>query len=317
MDHNKEQFVSVVMTVFNGEQFLREAIESVLKQSHKNFEFVIVDDGSTDSTPAIIREYMAKDFRVKLFSQENKGLPVALNKGLELATSDIIARMDADDVMLPNRLERQINYLLAHPEATVVSCASYHINGKGEKIGKGDLSSGLRTVEQCKELVAKGGLVFCLHPGAIFRKGPVLEIGGYDEKLTVGEDVDLWNRLADFGYYTIVMPERLLLYRIHGNAFTGNAFMKKWDYVSWMFANIKRRRNGEPEMPFEDYKKEKENKPAYIRWNDLRMCYGAIADRNSAVMYGEGKYFAFVFYLIGCVCLRPRLTLLRLKTHLM
>jgi glycosyltransferase involved in cell wall biosynthesis len=309
-------FISVVMTVYNGDEFIREAIESVLKQTHKNFEFIIIDDGSTDNSAGIIQEYMRTDERIKLFQQKNAGLPIALNKGIELASSDIIARMDADDIMLPHRLEKQLAYFLAHPEATVVSCCSYHINSQGKKIGKGGTYSHLQTVEQCKKIIEKGEIIFCLHPGVIYKKGPVLEVGGYDKKILAGEDVDLWNRLADKGYYTIVMPERLILYRIHGNAFTGDAFMKKWDYVNWMFTNIRRRRNKEAEFSFEEFLTNKQNSPLYKKLNDIRICYGAVVDRNSAVMYGEGNYFGFGLTIIACLLLRPRLTIQRLKTHL-
>jgi glycosyltransferase involved in cell wall biosynthesis len=312
----KDVFVSVVMTVYNGEDFLKQAVDSVLTQTHTNFEFVIIDDGSEDSSANIIQEYMRKDGRIKFFQQKNEGLPIALNKGIELASSEIIVRMDADDIMLPYRLEKQLAYFLAHPEASVVSCCSYHINSQGKKIGKGGSYSHLRTVAQCKEIVEKGDIIFCLHPGVIYRKSPVLEVGGYDKKIIAGEDVDLWNRLADKGYYTIVMPERLILYRIHGNAFTGNAFMKKWDYINWMFTNIRRRRNKEMEISFEEFKMSKQNSPLYKRLNDIRICYGAVVDRNSAVMYGEGNYFGFGLSIIACLLLRPRLTIKRLKTHL-
>jgi glycosyltransferase involved in cell wall biosynthesis len=307
--------VSVVMPVYNGEEFLRETIESVLNQTHKNFEFVIIDDGSADNSASIVKEYMRKDSRIKFHQQKNAGLSLALNKGIELASSDIIARMDADDIMLPHRLEKQLAYFLDHPEAAVVSCCSYHINSQGKKIGKGSNYAHLQTIEQCKKIVEKGEIIFCLHPGVMYRKGPVLEVGGYDKKLLAGEDVDLWNRLADKGYFTIVMPDRLILYRIHGNAFTGNAFLKKWDYVDWMFTNIRRRRKNESDLSFEDFKKKKASMPIFKRLNNKRICYGAIVDRTSAVMYGEGKYLSFGLYLIACIVLRPRLTFLRMKTH--
>jgi glycosyltransferase involved in cell wall biosynthesis len=310
-----DTLVSVVMTVYNGEDFLRETIESVLNQTHKNIEFIIIDDGSADNSANIVKEYMSKDSRIKLYQQKNGGLPVALNKGIELASSDIIARMDADDVMLPQRLEKQLSYFLAHPEATVVSCCSYHINSKGKRIGKGSNYLHLQTIEQCKEIVKKGEIIFCLHPGVMYRKGPVMEVGGYDKKLLAGEDVDLWNRLADKGYYTIVMPDRLILYRIHGNAFTGNAFIKKWDYIDLMFTNIRRRRRNESELSLEDFKKKKKSMPLLKRLNNKRICYGAIVDRTSAVMYGEGKYLSCGLYLVACIVLRPRVTFLRMKTH--
>lgn len=310
----EEILVSVVMPVYNGEVYLAEAIESVLSQTHKNFEFIIIDDGSKDRSAEIIKKYRDQDSRVILHQQANSGLPVSLNKGIELAKADIIVRMDADDIMLPQRLERQIPFLLNHPEATVVSCFSYHINSKGKRIGKSGNYSYIESVEQCKKHISGGGMIFCLHPGVMFWKKPVMEAGGYDVKLPVSEDTELWNRLADKGHYTIVMPERLIDYRIHMGAIS-SSWHKSINHRNWIYFNIVNRRKGIPEMSFEDF--EKRNRKAHIRrLNYVRKAYGGFAERCSAVMYGEGKYLPFIFYSVGCMLLRPKMTLLRLKNHL-
>lgn len=307
-------FVSIVMPVYNGEQHLAEAIESVLNQTHKHFEFIIIDDGSKDGSAQIIKKYSQKDPRVVLYQQPNSGLPVSLNKGIELAKADIVVRMDADDIMLPQRLERQIPFLLNHPEATVVSCYSYHINSSGKRIGKSGSYPYIESVEHCKKHIASGGMIFCLHPGVMFWKEPVVKAGGYDVNLPVSEDTELWNRLADRGLYTIVMPERLLEYRIHMGAIS-SAWHKSINHRNWIYTNIRKRRKGEAEILFEDFLKA--NKSAHLkRLNYMRQAYGAFVERSSAVMYGEGKYLPFIFYSMGCFMLRPKVTLIRLLNHL-
>lgn len=307
-------FVSVVMPVYNGEIYLAEAIESVLNQTYKNFEFIIIDDGSTDKSAKIVNKYKEKDSRIVLHQQPNSGLPVSLNKGIELAKYDVIVRMDADDIMLPQRLEKQVPFLLSHPEATVVSCYSYHINSTGKRIGGSGNYSYIETVEKCKKHIAGGGMIFCLHPGVMFWKKPVVEAGGYDVKLPVSEDTELWNRLADKGHYTIVMPERLIDYRIHMGAIS-SSWHKSINHRNWVYFNIINRRKGFPEISFEDF--EKKNRKAHIRrLNYVRKAYGSFVERCSAVMYGEGKYFQFLLYSAGCLMLRPKMTLIRLINHL-
>src|SRR4051812_12524034 len=115
--------ISVVMPVWNGESFLAEAIESILAQTCRDFEFLIIDDGSTDGTPAILREFEARDPRVRVLWQQHEGLVAALNAGLAAARAPLIARMDADDVSTPERFELQLAYLQAHPECVVLGTA--------------------------------------------------------------------------------------------------------------------------------------------------------------------------------------------------
>lgn len=310
----EDTFISIVMPVYNGQKFLAEAIESVLNQTHRNFEFIIIDDGSSDNSAAIIKQYAEKDARVLLHQQQNSGLPVTLNKGIRLAKADIIARMDADDIMLPNRLERQIPFLMNHPEAAVVSCYSYHIDGKGRRIGKSGTYPYIASVKNCKKHITKGGMIFCLHPGVVFWKKAVMSVGGYNESLPVSEDTELWNRMADHGLYTIVMPERLLEYRIHMEAIS-SAWHKSSDHRSWVHTTIVSRRNGNKELSFDEFqKKKKTSKLKYL--NNLRRAYGAYVERCSVAKYSEEKYMQFLIYSLGSLLLRPRPTLTRIKNHL-
>jgi glycosyltransferase involved in cell wall biosynthesis len=129
-------FVSVVMPVYNGQAFLREAIESVLAQTHLDLELVAIDDGSADESPAILADLAVADPRVRVIRQANGGGARARNRALQEARAEWIINLDQDDLMLPNRIERQLAFLAAHPDVKVFSCRALYINAAGKAFGK-------------------------------------------------------------------------------------------------------------------------------------------------------------------------------------
>ena len=125
--------ISVIMPVYNGERFLSEAVESILKQTYQDFEFIIVDDGSTDRSLEIIQYYQALDERIILIENgKNIGVASSLNKGISAAKGEFIARMDADDISLPERLEQQRAFMFTRPDLGVLGCNYYRIHADGE-----------------------------------------------------------------------------------------------------------------------------------------------------------------------------------------
>lgn len=210
--------ISVVMAVFNGGIYLSQAIESILQQSWRDFEFIIINDGSTDQTAAIIDEYAREDSRIKIISRENRGLVASLNEGVAEAKSDLIARMDADDISHPNRFLEQINYLREHP--LVVCVGSYY-----EVIDEdGDLLTTLNAPtknESIQQALIKGHTVIC-HPTAIYRKDAFEKAGGYDNKFFLVEDLDLWLKLGELGELANI-PIPLVKYRTNINSVSTQA----------------------------------------------------------------------------------------------
>ena len=202
--------VSVLMPVYNGARFLAEAIDSIRGQTFADFEFVIVDDGSTDASPAILADHARMDPRIRVVSQANAGIVAALNRGLAECRAPLVARMDADDVSLPPRLERQRAFLEAHPRVAVVGTALQLVSETGavgpevrHATGQAAISRGLR----------RGN---CLaHPTVMMRRGVVLAVGGYREFLRHAEDYDLWTRLVE-RHQLANLTECLLRYRVHG-----------------------------------------------------------------------------------------------------
>ncbi|MFA5294493.1 MAG: glycosyltransferase [Methanoregulaceae archaeon] len=197
--------ITVLMSVYNGEKFLREAIDSILIQSYPDFEFLIIDDSSTDRTPEIIRSY--QDPRIKIIrNSENLGLTKSLNKGLGLAEGEYIARMDADDISYPNRLDEQIYYLNNNPDVAMVGTGRENIDEDG-KI--------LETVIPPKivstELLLKGNQF--QHSSVMFRKEIVLKEGGYCPFMQCCQDYHLWLKLSR-NYPLHNIPEVLSKLRI-------------------------------------------------------------------------------------------------------
>lgn len=202
--------ISVLMPVHNAERFLVQAIESILTQTYRDFEFLIVDDGSTDRSLSILQRYAAKDSRIHLISRANTGHVIALNQLLEIAQGEYIARMDADDIALPERFQRQIEFLQQHPR--VVCVGGWHdlIDHRGRLITCLPLPVSNDEIQQAA-LAGHGSIC---HPCAMIRRSALLAVGGYNINMTPAEDLDLWLRLGELGQLAN-LPEPLLQYRIH------------------------------------------------------------------------------------------------------
>jgi len=197
--------ISVLMSVYNGETFLREAVESVLNQTFTDFEFIIINDGSTDATSEILASYA--DERIVLISQENIGLTKSLNKGLSLARGTRIARMDADDISKPHRLEKQVAYVHDNPHVVLLGSNYIKIDEAGNITGRTNLPG--------EEVLIKWKLLFhnCLcHSSILFHKEKVLDLGGYDSTIYCAQDYDLWTRIAK-KYPVAVSAEPLVCFR--------------------------------------------------------------------------------------------------------
>jgi glycosyltransferase involved in cell wall biosynthesis len=203
--------ISVLMTVYNSRTYVAEAAESILAQSFRDFEFIIIDDGSTDDSLAILKTLAEKDQRIRLISRPNTGLARALNEGIDLAKGEFIARMDADDIATPDRFEKQIAYLRSHPDCVIVGSRAMNIDPYGMTLLPRDVK--LTHEEIDAELMqGKGGAM--IHPTVMMRRQAVLAAGKYRHEYNTLEDLDLFLRLSERGKLAN-LPETLLHYRQH------------------------------------------------------------------------------------------------------
>jgi len=208
MENNNFPKVSVIMSVYNGEKYLKEAIDSILEQTFKDFEFVIVDDGSNDNTLKILKEYAKKDMRIKIIkNKKNIGLTKSLNKAIRTAKGKYVARMDADDVSLPERIEEQLTFIENHPEIGAVGCWYYLIDKNNKLIKK--VRPPVKSYKIKKALLNSAPII---HPAAMIRKILLEKINYYDESFKYSQDRDLLFRILNFCQLGVV-PEFLLKFR--------------------------------------------------------------------------------------------------------
>jgi glycosyltransferase involved in cell wall biosynthesis len=307
--------ISIVMPAYNAERYLGEAIESVLEQTWKDFELIVLDDGSQDRTREIAQSYADRDPRVRVESQQNIGPGPTLNRGLALSTSDWVALMHADDVMMPNRIERQVAFITAHPELAVASSWVMHIDADGRVIAKDN--SRLITHEAVQERYLANALIGISHPAAIMRKSVVQAVGGYREQFRVNEDIDLWNRILEQGYKILVQPEFLLKYRIHG----GSASIQKsrliFRQAHWIKESMLRRRRGEPELSWEEFVAFRRTLPWYVRLNKERKDMAKVLYKVATFHFAQRKYALVVPTVAAAMILQPGYTISQVISKLL
>ncbi len=231
--------ISVIMSAYNSEKYLAEAIDSILNQTLKNFELIIFEDGSSDKTAQIIRKYAKKDKRIKpVYNALNKGYGgfiKNLNRGIKLAKGKYIARMDSDDISLPKRLEEQYAYLEKNKEIFLIGGSIEYIDANGKTIYKQINDYGPQTLE--KKLPYESLIT---HPTVMFRKRKGIS---YREKVFYCEDRDLWLRLVTMGAKMRVLPIVAIKYRVHENSI-GSAYTTKQKLflnktIEWYFQRKK------------------------------------------------------------------------------
>ncbi len=206
--------ICVIMSVYNGERYLREAIESILNQTFTDFEFIKINDKSTDSSSKIISEF--NDPRIiAIENSENIGLTKSLNKALKIASSDYIARMDCDDISLPKRFEIQKKFLDKNRDIVCVGSGTVIIDKNGNETGSKNPISDPELLRFY--MILKNQMT---HSSVMFRKEEILKNGPYDEKIKYAQDYDLWSRLLIDGYKFSNTKSPLLKYRFHNSSIT-------------------------------------------------------------------------------------------------
>ncbi len=214
MINNKKPKISVIMSVYNGEQYLADAVDSILNQTFKDFEFIIVNDGSTDRTKEILEGF--EDERIMVINQDNMGISKSKNRAIELSKGEYIAIIDADDISLPQRLEKQVNFLDKHKDIGLVGTAANSIDEDGSILCTIPIIEDNETIQET--LLRKNCFV---HSSVMFRREAFEKVGGYRSEFKSALDYDLLLRIAE-RYKVYNLKEILCKYRFNPDGVTFN-----------------------------------------------------------------------------------------------
>lgn len=236
--------VSVILPVYNGAAFLGQAIESILLQTHRAFELIVVNDGSTDTTGAIAESYARVDKRVRVIHQENGGEPTAFNAGSAEARFALLARLDHDDVALPERLAMQVAFMQKNEDIAVISGTLRYIDREGRLTGV--RSTYPLTPEACHAGLIDTTAGPIANPAAMMRKAAFDRCGGLRVQFKAASDFDLWLRM-DEHFKLANLPDPLVDYRLHGANFTTKRrfFQALEAHIALQSARL--RRSGQPD----------------------------------------------------------------------
>jgi glycosyltransferase involved in cell wall biosynthesis len=199
--------VSVVTAVYNGEKYLAKSVDSILSQTFDDFEFIIVDDGSTDHALEMLQRIC--DSRIRIIQQKNQGQAKALIAGLEQAQGELIARIDQDDYSLSHRLMRQVDFMDAHPEVNLCGSRFQELYGGNlapQRVRFAQTDNEIKKIFSCYNPFA--------HSAVMFRRDAYMKVGGYDKNFSIGMDYDLFMRLMEIGQVHNI-EEALTVIRMH------------------------------------------------------------------------------------------------------
>lgn len=236
--------LTVILPVFNAEQYLCSAIDSLLVQSFRDFELIAVNDGSTDGSAGLLDKYAAADPRVRVMHQENQGVSVSCNAAIDAGRGIYVARMDADDLAHPQRFEKQIAHMDGAPDLVALGTWARLIDPDGRPLKTLELPLEHTVIDQ-RHASGKGLLSIC-NPSVMMRMAAVRQVGRYDEDFRSAHDIEIFLRLAEIGRLSN-LPEVLLDYRMHQNSI-GHSGRTKQLHRAWLAAKMAAERRG---MAFE------------------------------------------------------------------
>jgi glycosyltransferase involved in cell wall biosynthesis len=303
MLQSADDMISVVMPVYNCERFVGAAIESILRQTSANFEFIIVDDGSTDRSREIISSYARRDSRIRVVNKANGGIARAINQGIDAARFDWIAIMHADDIALPQRLELQMAKAKGHPNVVGWGGFAYHIDEKGKTLALSKL--GPTTEDEFYTRLRQGEPILVIHTTAFIQKHSFIAAGGYDPTFQCSEDLEFFDRLSLLGPL-LAIPEPIALYRIHSSSNTMKRFREQRMEIRFIYSRQRARAQGKEEPEWEDFAREYLGAPLSAR---LRRRIDYLAQfyyRKFGVAISEEAYVGAIRFLTLAALLSPR-----------
>lgn len=308
--------IGILIPVHDGERWLDAAIQSVLRQTHQDLELLIVDDDSADRSVEIAMLWALRDPRVRVLEMPARlGISAALNAGLCQLSTEWVARLDADDVMLPDRLATQLRFAEQWPSAAVVAGRAEYARADGRRTGHLTERRPIGTPDALRRHLERDGFISVNHPSTMLHRERVLSVGGYRNDHDGAEDGDLWNRLVEHGYDVLQQPDVVTLYRVHDAAAMSARARQCWETAAWTRACVRARRAGYREPSREEWVMTANRSP----WRRLRFAQeinGNILWRAAGAAWINGRWLRGVALGTATACLRPALVARRVLRRL-
>lgn len=296
--------VSVVMPAYNAELFIADAIESVLNQTMTDLELIIVEDGSSDGTWEIIESHAALDQRIIAIRNEtNIGIARSLNRGIAESRALLIGRLDADDVAVPDRFEKQVQVMATGPEVVIVGSNALHINEHDRILGLS--TAGPTSVEDFHRRRAAGEITMVLDGTALFRRHVFEQAGRYDPAMDAAPEVDLQSRMADFGAI-VAIQEPLIRYRLYGGSNVTRTFFDGRVVHRFVAEREHARISSAPFGTFEEFRTREATAPVWRRTRTYFKDTGQFRYRSAGVLISNGQTLEGVANLATALVVSPR-----------
>lgn len=304
--------VTVLMCVYNGARYLDESVASIREQTLRDIEILIVDDGSTDETPAMLARYAVEDPRIRLLHADHQGPASARNVGLAQARGRLVALMDADDIARPDRLALQLAFLRQNPDVVALGASAWHIGPRGRRLSVSDAGPASR--EELGRMRAAHEAVFLITPTVMLHRDTLRAAGGFRPDMVPAEDIDMWTRLAA-DHTVLSLRERLLQYRIHGRSISTSRFFEQMHRFALVQENADRRHAGRTELTPAEYDAMLRRDPLWRRANRDRVAHARYHYRVAGSLLADGDR-AGVAHLAVALAFAPEIIVPRLARQL-
>jgi len=289
--------ISIILPSYNGEQFINEAIKSVLSQTFKNFDFYLINNGSNDNTLEIMKKYCLNDNRIKIINNY-KITPKfkSVNETLNKLKYKWVSVIDDDDILFKNKYEYQINYLNKHPKIKVLSNLATYITDGVNSYGKS--INQLKYQNSCFNLIQNKKNVGLTGPGVLFDKDIILKLGGFRDKFWPADDTDMWTRVAENGFVVYSNPKIFIKYRVHKSSITTSNFLLSKTKDKWVNDCLQKRLLKKKELSYDDFCETLKKKPIMYK---MSLYFNNRCDyhfRSSIIYLVDKNYFFFLIKLI-------------------
>lgn len=311
-----KSLTTFLIPCFNGEDYIRAAVDSCLTQTRPAEEIIVTDDASTDSSTQILEEYEARGQITLIRNSKNLGKADSLNAAISQVHTPFIAMMDADDISEPQRLERQIAYLTENPKIGAVAGFTYYINSQGRIFGEGKVVSPRSLCEL--ETYLKSGELFGLHYSGVTVRTEVFQDPDlrFHREFFPAEDTDLWNRIAEKGWGVIALPEFFSHYRVHPASAWSSKFMTARQTYHYMRECMRARRAGKPEPSRAEFDASLKEMGPLARWNRWRKDMAKGLYRSAGFARGNGDWAVAGILFVRALVFQPSYVLPRIFRQL-